>query len=82
MMEVAGHPMLWHVISRLRRARLVNKVMVATTEKPVDDVIERLCENIGVDCYRDRKPMCWIGTTRRHVPYLLRLLSVSLPIVR
>jgi glutamate-1-semialdehyde 2,1-aminomutase/spore coat polysaccharide biosynthesis protein SpsF len=50
--DVAGHPMLWHLIQRLRRSRLLSQIVVATTENPSDDVIVRLCESMGVVCFR------------------------------
>ncbi len=29
--EIEGHPMLWHVVQRVERARLVDRVVVATS---------------------------------------------------
>lgn len=50
--DVAAHPMLWHVVRRLRRARLVNKIVVATSENPSDDAIVRFCQQEGIDYFR------------------------------
>jgi glutamate-1-semialdehyde aminotransferase/spore coat polysaccharide biosynthesis protein SpsF (cytidylyltransferase family) len=50
--EICGRPMLWHVIDRVRRAKLVDKVVVATTEKTSDDAIADLCERERVACFR------------------------------
>ncbi len=50
--EVAGHPMLWHVVHRLRRARLVNRIVVATSENPADDAIQQFCKQESIDCFR------------------------------
>lgn len=50
--EVAGHPMLWHVVHRLRRARLVNRIVVATSENLADDAIQQFCKQEGIDCFR------------------------------
>src|SRR5450631_962060 len=50
--EIEKRPMLWHVIDRVKRARLVDRVVVATSFYPVDDAIEALCREIGVRCYR------------------------------
>ena len=50
--EVAGHPMLWHVVHRLRRARLVQQVVVATSENPADDALAAFCEQEGIACCR------------------------------
>jgi glutamate-1-semialdehyde aminotransferase/spore coat polysaccharide biosynthesis protein SpsF (cytidylyltransferase family) len=50
--EICGRPMLWHVVSRVRASRLVERVVVATTEKPSDDSIAELCKREGIPCFR------------------------------
>ena len=50
--DVAGHPMLWHVAGRVRDARRVDKVVVATTDQPSDDAIAALCQQEGIACFR------------------------------
>lgn len=52
MAEVAGHPLLWHVVNRVRKARLVDKIVVATTERAGDDPIAELCQRDRVECFR------------------------------
>jgi len=52
MMPLAGITMLQHIIERVRRAKLVDKIIVATTENPEDVVIENLCHNLGVEVHR------------------------------
>src|ERR1041385_6532210 len=47
---VAGHPMLWHIVDRLRRAPGVTKVVVATSTAPTDEPVRALCAEIGVPC--------------------------------
>ncbi len=50
--DIAGRPMLWHVVNRLRRARLIEQVVVATSENPADDSIARFCKQESVPCCR------------------------------
>jgi glutamate-1-semialdehyde aminotransferase/spore coat polysaccharide biosynthesis protein SpsF (cytidylyltransferase family)/predicted dehydrogenase len=50
--DIEGRPMLWRVIERVKRARLVDGVVVATSTAAVDDVIEKMCRENGVRCYR------------------------------
>ena len=50
--EIEGHPMLWHVIQRVQRAQLVDRVVVATSTAPMDDAIAAMCSDIKVPCYR------------------------------
>jgi len=52
MAEIEKRPMLWHVIDRVKRATLVDRVMVATSTAPADDVIEKMCRENDVPCYR------------------------------
>jgi glutamate-1-semialdehyde 2,1-aminomutase/spore coat polysaccharide biosynthesis protein SpsF len=50
--DVGGRPMLWHVVSRLRRARRVDAVGVATTVSAADDPVAAFCRDEGVPCVR------------------------------
>lgn len=50
--ELCGKPMLQHIVERVEKSKYVNHVIVATTFKEEDKVIEELCQRIGVDCYR------------------------------
>lgn len=52
MLDIDGQPMLVRVIDRVRSAKLVNQVVVATTSGADEDPIEKLCHQNGVDCYR------------------------------
>jgi glutamate-1-semialdehyde aminotransferase/spore coat polysaccharide biosynthesis protein SpsF (cytidylyltransferase family)/predicted dehydrogenase len=50
--EIEGHPMLWHVVRRVKRACKVDRVVVATSTAPADDAIAKMCREIGVPCHR------------------------------
>jgi glutamate-1-semialdehyde 2,1-aminomutase/spore coat polysaccharide biosynthesis protein SpsF len=50
--DLAGRPLLWHVVRRVRRARRVDRVVVATSRDAADDPLARFCEAEGIDCYR------------------------------
>lgn len=52
MKELAGHPVVWHDLERLQAAKRVDRIVVATTTNPEDDVLERFCRAGGVDCFR------------------------------
>lgn len=47
-----GLPMLARQIERLRRAKTLDKLVVATSEDASDDPLAVMCEDIGVSCYR------------------------------
>ncbi|GBE02999.1 3-deoxy-manno-octulosonate cytidylyltransferase [bacterium BMS3Abin08] len=49
---LAGKTVLYHMVKRVERARLANRVVVATTTDPGDDVIEFICRENGFECFR------------------------------
>jgi spore coat polysaccharide biosynthesis protein SpsF len=49
---ILGQPMLARQIERIRRARRIDSVVVATSAEPSDDALERLCAGLGVACHR------------------------------
>jgi spore coat polysaccharide biosynthesis protein SpsF len=50
--EVGGRPLLARQIERLRRARTLDELVVATTTKTDDDAIKQLAHALGVGCFR------------------------------
>jgi glutamate-1-semialdehyde aminotransferase/spore coat polysaccharide biosynthesis protein SpsF (cytidylyltransferase family)/predicted dehydrogenase len=50
--QIEKRPMLWHVIHRVKRASLIDRVVVATSTSPADDAIEKMCQENDVPCYR------------------------------
>jgi spore coat polysaccharide biosynthesis protein SpsF len=48
---VAGRPMLWHAVNRLRFARRVDRVIIATTEEPPDAPIRSFAEAHRIPCF-------------------------------
>lgn len=49
---ILGRPMLELLIERLKRARRLDHIVVATTTNPADDVLESLIHRLGVGCFR------------------------------
>ncbi len=52
LLDIAGQPMLAHVIERAQRAAAVDRVVVATTTDPSDDPVDAFSKARGVYCYR------------------------------
>ena len=50
--ELGGRPMLAQVVARVRRARTIDEVVVATTTTRHVDVIEDFCAREGIACFR------------------------------
>lgn len=47
-----GKPMLQHLVERLKRVPLINKILIATTTNTADDVLVDFARSIGVNVYR------------------------------
>ena len=50
--EIAGRPMLFHVVNRIRRAKKIHLVVVATSTNASDDPIVTLCREEDIPCFR------------------------------
>jgi len=50
--EVLGKPLLEFQIERLKRVKLIERQIVATTRNLSDDPVEALCKKLGVECFR------------------------------
>lgn len=49
---ILGKPMLARQIERVKQARLIDKIVVATTTKSDDDIIFSIAHDAGVGCFR------------------------------
>lgn len=47
-----GKPVLYFVINQLRYCKLIDKIIVATTDLKEDDKIVEYCNHLGVNCFR------------------------------
>jgi spore coat polysaccharide biosynthesis protein SpsF len=52
MMDIRGHPVLWHVINRVSKAASIGRLIVATTTGRQDDIIDDFCHGYNIECYR------------------------------
>lgn len=52
MAEVAGRPMLEHVVRRAQQARTLDLVIVATSDQPGDDIVAQFCADTDIPCFR------------------------------
>lgn len=71
---ILGRPMLTRQIERLKRCRLLDRLVVATSEGGDDDQLELLCREEGLDCFRgslsdvlDRFYQCALHNGATHV---------------
>jgi spore coat polysaccharide biosynthesis protein SpsF len=49
---IVGKPMLELQIERIRQSRLIDRVIIATTDQPQDDAIHDLADRLGCPCFR------------------------------
>ncbi|HKQ11140.1 MAG TPA: NTP transferase domain-containing protein [Rhizomicrobium sp.] len=49
---IAGEPLLWHILHRLKGCRLLEDIAVATSTNPADDAIVEWCNSQGVTVVR------------------------------
>ncbi len=50
--DLCGHPVLWHVASRVKKAKKIDKIIIATTEETLDDETEKFCFENGLFFFR------------------------------
>ena len=79
MKEIVGKPMLWHLIERLKKAKLLDNIIVATTDKEIDIPILKLAEDSGVDSYagseEDVLDRYYQAATKSHVDGIARITA-------
>ncbi len=83
MKELAGAPMLARQLERVGRARRLDRIEVATSDGADDDAIARLCESLGVGCFRGALDDVLDRTyqaARRHVPAHVVRLTADCPL--
>jgi len=49
--EISGKPLVWHVIKRVKKAKLINQIVLATTNKKEDLSLIKIASEIGVESY-------------------------------
>lgn len=50
--DIGGKPALQRMIERVKPSRLLDLIVVATTDLPSDDPVAALCGDLGIACFR------------------------------
>ncbi len=50
--KIGGKPQLEILVNRLNKSKHVDDIVIATTKNQNDDVVERLSNEMGINCYR------------------------------
>lgn len=52
LMPILKKPVLWHVYQRTKRAKRIDQVIIATSDKKADDKIAKFCETNNIPIFR------------------------------
>jgi len=52
LMPLVGKPVLGHIVERLSYCKMIDKIVVATSNEVDDDLVADYCSNNNLDCYR------------------------------
>lgn len=52
MKDIAGHPMIFHVVNRVRESNLIDQMIIATTTEQTDNEIVSFCHDNQIACFR------------------------------
>lgn len=84
LLDVAGEPMLVHVVERTRRARLLDEVVVATGEGSGDDPVAQLCQERGYACVRGSEADVlarYLKAARQHLADVVVRITADCPLM-
>jgi spore coat polysaccharide biosynthesis protein SpsF (cytidylyltransferase family) len=51
-LDIEGKPLIWHIVNRISRSRTPDRIVIATTVNPGDNVLERWARDNGIDVFR------------------------------
>jgi spore coat polysaccharide biosynthesis protein SpsF len=79
LIDIAGKPILQHMLERVQKAKFLNGVVVATTTDPSDDVLEQYCQKRDILCYRGSLPdvldRCYQAASQFRADVIARLTA-------
>ena len=52
MLDIAGKPLIWHIIYRLKKSVKLSKIYLATSISPENDILEKYVKIFGVKVFR------------------------------
>ena len=50
--DLDGKPLLQYQIERIQQSRRIDRIILATTDRPQDDALASLAESMGIGCFR------------------------------
>jgi spore coat polysaccharide biosynthesis protein SpsF len=84
MSPINGHPMIYWEISRISKAKLVNKIVVAISDQSSDDILAEYLESIGQEYIRgslDNVLDRYVTAEEKYKPSAIIRLTADCPLV-
>jgi len=50
--ELGEKPILQHIVDFLKYSKMTEKIVIATTDLPEDDIVETFAKKLGIECFR------------------------------
>ncbi|MEI7423454.1 MAG: glycosyltransferase family protein [Prolixibacteraceae bacterium] len=50
--SLCGKPLIWHIVNRIKFSKKIDKIILATTQNPNDDILEIWALKNGISCFR------------------------------
>jgi len=82
--DIEGKPMLWHIINRLKRAELVDEIIVATTTNRKDEPIIELAKETKAEWFRGSESDVldrYYQAAKRHKVDVIVRITADCPLV-
>ena len=76
LMQVGGESLLSYQINRIKKSKLIDNIIVATTTEKIDDEIVNHCKDLKVDYFRGSE-LSHDLRNRVHEPRLMRFATLG-----
>ena len=82
--ELSGKPMLWHIVERLLHSKLIDKIIIATSDLPDDDQTEKFCIENGLTFFRGSSSNVlsrYYETAKKYPSDLIIRITADCPVI-
>jgi len=84
LMDLAGRPMLAQQLGRLRQCRMLDELVIATTNNATDDPVVELARQEGIGCFRGSEEDVlsrYVGAAREAAADIVIRLTADCPLI-
>ena len=78
-LEIAGKPMIVHMLDRIKLAKRIDKIVICTSTNPQDDPLEKIAKDETVYCYRGSENDVLMrlheAAVKYHVDYIVNITA-------